>query len=75
MGWLKKLFSDKGDSNYQETLKKDEEHIMTQDRRICDFCGFEIFGEQKTVRKAGKIYHTKPCWRKLQKMAKKQAFG
>ena len=75
MGWLKKLFSDKSDSNYQETLKKNEEHITTQERNICDFCGFEIYGEQKTVSKAGKIYHVKPCWRKLQKMAKKEAFG
>jgi len=75
MGWFKKLFSNDSDSNYQETLKEDEKYITTEDRKVCDFCGYEIFGEQKTIHKGGKIYHVKPCWRTIQKMAKKEAFG
>lgn len=69
MEWFKKIF------NKKEQEEKVEEHIVTEDRDTCDFCGFEIFGEQKTIKKAGKQYHIKPCWRSLQKMAKKQAFG
>ena len=75
MEWFKKLFSNNSDSNYQETLKRDEEHIITSGREICKFCGFEIYGEQKSIHKGGNIYHLKPCWRKIQKMTKKEAFG
>ena len=69
MKWIKKIFGKK------EEEPEVEKHVITEDRNVCDFCGFEIFGEQKTIIKAGKRYHVKPCWRSLQKMAKKQAFG
>ena len=59
----------------EEILKKDEEIYTKNSFKICDYCGHEIFGQQKYVSKGGKIYHVKPCWRTLQKKAKKEAFG
>ena len=75
MGWIKKLWKKSKTLNYEETLKKDEEIFTENSFRICDYCGHEIFGKQKSVTKNDKIYHVKPCWRSLQKMAKKEAFG
>lgn len=75
MGWMKKLFKPKKKVELKKKEEPKEEHIITDDRGVCDYCGFEIFGEQKSIRKAGKTYHNKPCWRNLQKMAKREAFG
>ncbi len=75
MNWIKKLWKKRETLNYEEILKKDEEIFAEDSFRICDYCGHEIFGQQKHVNKGGKIYHVKPCWRILQKMAKKETFG
>ena len=74
MKWIKNIFKKK-DQPIETIPEAKPEHIVTDDRNVCDFCGFEIFGEQKTVSKAGKRYHLKPCWRVIQKMAKKEAFS
>ncbi len=75
MNWIKKLWKKRETLNYEEILKKDEEIYTKNSFKICDYCGHEIFGQQKYVSKGGKIYHVKPCWRTLQKKAKKEAFG
>ena len=75
MGFIKKLFRKK--ESIVKPVKEEpiQEVEEISNERICDACGLGIHGDQKSVCKAGKRYHVKPCWRNLQKMAKKEAFG
>ena len=74
MKWINRLFKRKKKEIYpvDEEEKKYKELYSEE---ICDACKSYIFSGQKSITKAGKRYHVKPCWRKLQKMAKKEAFG
>ena len=76
MGWIKNIFSKESNKkvdNEEIQVEKPEEIPVSEN--ICDACKLPIFGEQKSVSKGGKRYHIKPCWRNLQKIAKKEAFG
>ena len=78
MNWLKKIFNKKDVEKDKEIIPQEnkiEEPIIHSREQICDACKMGISGEQKSVTKAGKKYHVKPCWRNLQKMAKTEAFG
>lgn len=76
MKWLKSIFKKDDAKKVEEEPTKIEtpEEIPTG-KNVCDACKMTIFNEQKSVSKGGKRYHVKPCWRNLQKMAKKEAFG
>ena len=74
MKWLNKIFK-KDRIQEEEDIEEIKEEVSIPTGETCDACNLPIFGEQKSVHKTGKVYHVKPCWRNLQKMAKKQAFG
>lgn len=74
MGWIKRIFKAKKKEVLEKREVIEEEHEEATGL-ICDACKMPIYGEQKSIKKAGKRYHVKPCWRNLQKMAKKEAFG
>ena len=76
MKFFKKLFENKssGDEVINDAPLEQEDNSVI-DKNICQACNLEIHGEQKSVKIAGKRYHVKPCWRSIQKLAKKQVFG
>ena len=77
MNWIKKLFRKKQEEEIleQPKIEEPEEINLTETDKVCDYCGFPIYGEQKSISKFKKHYHVKPCWRKLLKAGKQELFN
>lgn len=77
--FLKKLFTKKEieeePASDTTEVEAEVEEELDNDNLRCDACKLGIQSQQKSVKKQGKRYHVKPCWRNLQKIAKQQAFG
>ena len=71
MKWIKNLFNKK-----ETTTKEVEQTIETLEPTslICEYCKMSIFENQKIKTFNGKKFHLKPCWYKLLKDSKKEAF-
>lgn len=85
MNWIKKIFGIGKKEETEETITEKQDNIPEQDAslssipardsgKICDYCGFSIYDNQKSISKFGKNYHVKPCWRELLKGGKKELF-
>ena len=82
MGFLKKLFGLEKENKISPDFIGDKEDEMkigticpeTTSEIMCEHCHLPIWGNQKIKTFQNKKYHVKPCWRDLQKIAKKELF-